>query len=196
MLWDPVPRQGTEPGPSALGAQNLSHWKEPPGKSFRWFLRNADSVPHGTTSQFSGVSSAQYSPCMWLLCRPKQLCTGAKLGRPRPSHLHPEAQTPVEGDRQEMKRVDSFNGVGFCEKNKQGGGLECPEGLGSGWVSQRWHLSWSLKDEATWWRCREVVPNPACASGFVREFKEYRYPDLGSQSCWAWGSRVWVFKGA
>ena len=141
MLWDPVPRQGTEPGPSALGAQNLSHWKEPPGKSFRWFLRNADSVPHGTTSQFSGVSSAQYSPCLWLLCRPKQLCTGAKLGRPRPSHLHPEAQTPVEGDRQEMKRVDSFNGVGFCEKNKQGGGLECPEGLGSGWVSQRWHLS-------------------------------------------------------
>ena len=96
----------------------------------KWFLRNADRVPHGTTSQFNGVCSAQYSPLMWLLCRPKQLCTGAKLGRQRPSRLHREVQTPVEGDRQEMKRVDSFNGVGFCGKNKQGSGLECPEGLG------------------------------------------------------------------
>lgn len=52
------------------------------------------------------------------------------LGRQRPSHLHWEVQTPVEGDRQEMKRVDSFNGVGFCGKNKQGSELECPEGLG------------------------------------------------------------------
>ena len=25
-MWDPVPRPGIEPGPTALGAQNLSYW--------------------------------------------------------------------------------------------------------------------------------------------------------------------------
>ena len=25
-MWDLVPRPGTEPGPSALGAQSFSHW--------------------------------------------------------------------------------------------------------------------------------------------------------------------------